>query len=201
MRMKLIQSILFNVLIPFGLYMLLRPLFADDIVPLAIAGAVPVVRTVALWLVRRRVDWIGLYATVGWLVAVAVSALSGGNELFLKIHDQLLTGTVGLVLLLSAITDRPLLLPLIQIIKPEIIQRPGNPALHRRTVLVTALLGLLLFGNAAVRVILAITLPTDSFLVLSRAATVGVLGGALALRWWIARRARVHATKPGGDEQ
>jgi hypothetical protein len=70
--------------------------------------------TMALWIWRRRVDWIGVHAVLGFAMACAISALLGGNALLLKVHGSLLTGTVGLVLLISVVVGRPLLLPLLQ---------------------------------------------------------------------------------------
>ena len=58
-------------MLPLLIYALLRPLLASDIVALAFAAAVPALRTLALWVWRRRVDWIGLHAVLGFGLALA----------------------------------------------------------------------------------------------------------------------------------
>ncbi len=188
MRIRLVQSLAINALIPLVLYLLLRPLFADDATPLAIAGLVPAMRTIALWVMRRRVEWIGVYAVLGFVIAVIISALSGGNSLLLKIHEELLAGAIGLILLISAIMKKPLLQPLFQIFTRSDLDRSSNPVSYKRIAVITALIGLMLLGNAVAHVILALTLPTATFLVMSRVVTLAVLGGGVALAWWTRQR-------------
>ena len=114
-RKKLILSVAINGLVPVILYAVLRPHFANDASALAAAGLVPAAWTVAVWIVRRRGDWIGAMALLGFVLAVAGSILSGGNALLLKVHDSWLIGTIGLVLLVSAVIGKPLLLPIIRL--------------------------------------------------------------------------------------
>ncbi len=189
MRTTLIWSIVLNALVPFVLYVVARPLFTDDSTPLLIAGAIPVVRTGTLWAIRRRIDWIGVYAIFGFIFAVAISALSGGNSFLVEIHDQLLTGTVGFVLLISAAVNRPILLPLLQIFSPVDLESSSRTALYKRISVLTVLLGLVLFGDAVIHIVMALTLPTEVFLGVSRVVTFALLGGALVIRWGTRRRA------------
>ncbi len=187
-RIKLIERLAVNALVPVVLYLLLRPLFADDATPLAIAGVVPALRTITLWIWRRRVDWIGVYAVLGLAVAIAASVLSGGNTLLLKVHAEFLTGAIGLVLFISALMKRPLLQPILQIWIQNSLEQSSNPVSYKNITLITALLGLALLGNAAAHIVLALTLPTATFLGLSRVVTLALLGGGLAFIWWMRRR-------------
>ncbi len=195
MRAQLIQSVAINLLGPFVLYMLLRSVFTSDATALALAGAVPTVRTMALWVMRRRVDWIGLYAILGFAIGVAVLVLSSGNELLLKIHDQLLIGTVGFVLLVSALFNKPLLVPLVQLFSQSQLEQARSPSIS----IATGSFGLILLGNAIAHVVMALTLPTETFLVMSRMVTFVLLGSALALSWWVRRRAA--GLKPDNGSQ
>lgn len=194
-RKRLALSLAVNGLVPLALYVLVHPLFANDAIALAIAGTVPAIRTLVVWVIRRRIDWIGALAVLGFALAFAVSALLNGNALLLKVHGSLLTGTIGLVLLVSAVIGRPLLFPLMQVFarnNPELSNAPGkranNTESSKRITLVTALIGLVLLVDAIAHIILALTLPTSTFLALSRVTNWVVLGGGLAIVWLTRQR-------------
>jgi hypothetical protein len=196
-RGKLILSLVINGLLPLVLYALLRPLLASDAYALAIAGAIPAVRTMALWIGRRRIDWIGAYAVLGFAIALAVTVFLAGNAFLLKVHGSLLTGTIGLVLLISVAVRKPLLEPLFQaftrgakgsrILEREAIDSASRQRIAQRIPIMTTVIGLAFFGDALAHVILALTLPTATFLVLSRLATIVILGGGVASLSWMRR--------------
>lgn len=198
-RRKLILSLAINGLFPVILYTLVRPLVADEVAALAIAGAVPVMRIIILWTWRRRVDWIGVLAVLGFAIALAVSAISNGNSLLLKVHEQLLTGTIGLVLLASVVIQRPLLLPLLLALTGNDFEQSSALAGRKRISVVTATLGLVLLGNAASHIILALTLSTATFLAVSRPVTWAILGGGMALLWWTRRGVGGQAGRKHGQ--
>jgi hypothetical protein len=197
-RGKLILSLVINGLLPLILYALLRPLLASDAYALAIAGAIPAVRTVALWIGRRRIDWIGAYAVLGFAIALAVTAFLAGNAFLLKVHGSLLTGTIGLVLLVSVAIRRPLLEPLFQafthgaegqhVLERASIDSASSKRIAERIPIITTVFGLAFFGDALAHIILALTLPTATFLVLSRLVTIAILGGGVASLSWMRRR-------------
>ena len=204
-RGKLILSLVINGLLPLVLYTLLRPLLASDAYALAIAGAIPAVRTMALWIGRRRFDLIGAYAVLGFAIALAVTAFLAGNAFLLKIHGSLVTGTIGLVLLISVVVRKPLLEPLFQgftrgaegssILERESIDSASRQRIAQRIPIITTMIGLAFFGDALAHVILALTLPTATFLVLSRLATIVILGGGVASLSWL----RHHNTSLTGS--
>ena len=180
-RVRLIESLAIDAALPLVLYLLLRQLVADDATALALAGAVPAAHTAILWVLRRRANWIGLFAVLGFAMAVAISALAGGNSLILKLHEQVLTGIAGLVLLASVFADRPLLLPLLQSFAQVDLERLPQSNVTRKIKVATAVLGLALVVNAAAHVALALTLPTAAYLAASRGVTLAVLAGAVAM--------------------
>jgi hypothetical protein len=194
-RSKFILSLVINGIVPLVVYTLVHPLLANDASALAIAGAVPAARTVTLWLWRRRVDWIGVYAIVGFAIACAAAALSGGNSFLLKVHGSLLTGTIGLVCLISVIIGQPVLLPVLQAFSqsdrtPSSGGATGssNAASRRSSAIVTAVIGCTFLADAAAHIVLALTVPTGTFLVMSRVVTWAIIGGGAALLWWMRRR-------------
>jgi hypothetical protein len=178
---------------------LLRPLLASDAYALAIAAAISALRTVALWIRRRRVDWIGAYAVLGFSLALAITVLLAGNAFLLEVHGSLLTGAIGLVLLASEVVRKPLLEPVSRafarkgpqgssILESASIDPAGRQRIAGRLPIITTVPGLAFFGNAVVHVILALTLPTATLLVLFRLATIAILGGGVALLAWLCRR-------------
>lgn len=110
-RNKFLLNLAINGLLPYLFYIFLRPRLSSDVSALAIAAAIPAVRTFSLWLWRRRIDWIGMFFVLGFAIVLAISIFLSGNTLLLEIHGMLLTGVIGLVLLISAFLGKPLLLP------------------------------------------------------------------------------------------
>jgi hypothetical protein len=198
---RLLPSIALNGAVPLLLYVLLRPHVSGDVTALAIAGAVPVVLTAAELLWRRRLDAFGVIAVVGFGIVVLVQLLSGGNALLLKLQDSVVTGPLGLVCLGSVAVRRPLHLVVIRLLaarRPELTVVTTDPAWRRTSMVFTALVGSTLVAHALAMVVLALTLPTATFLALSRPIGWGVLGiGGACLYWYRsrirARRARVPA--------
>ncbi|HUW65114.1 MAG TPA: hypothetical protein VMW83_10550 [Spirochaetia bacterium] len=68
--------------------MSLRSVFGNDTIALALAGAFPAVRTIVLWVRRRRVDWISVIGVLGFAGALAASALLGGGSLPYKLYRR-----------------------------------------------------------------------------------------------------------------
>jgi len=90
------------------------------------------------------------------------------------------TGTLGLALIASALLRRPLVLTLLRYLRrgEEVPSEPGR----RTATLLTALLGLVLLGDAVVHVALALRVGTMSYLLDSRGVTIGVIVLLIVLR-------------------
>lgn len=202
-RSQLILNLAINFLAPYLVYLLARPSLASDAAALAFSGAIPVLWTVITWFWRRRVNWFGVHAVLGFGIALAITALLDGNTLLLEIHGTLLTGMLGLVLLVSLLIKRPLLLPFFQAIGQNNIPGPDlfaaaaldqsrRDRIAGRISFITKVIGLALFANLAAHVILALTLPTAAFLADSRVSTFIILGGGIGLIWWSRRMNLSH---------
>ena len=198
-RYKLLLNLAINGLLPYIVYILLRPRLASDVPALAIAAAIPAVRTFALWLWRRRVDWIGIFFVLGFAIVLGISIFLNGNKLLLEIHGTLLTGVIGLVLLVSAILRKPLLLPFFLALGQNgstgtnlFDQAPSSTIsqarITRRISFTTAVAGLALFVNMIVHVALALTLPVAAYLGVSHLSTWAILGSGLILLWLTRQR-------------
>lgn len=191
---KLLPSLLLNAALPLVLYLVLSS-HLGDVPALAIGAAIPVVVTVAEFAVRRRVDPIGVFVIVAFAVVLVVLALSGGNPLVLKLHDAVVTGPLGLVCLGSVLLRRPLLLVVHQFAAKRGVaaaSRHSGAAQRRALSKLTALLGAFLFLHAALILLLALTLPTSTFLAAGR--PIGWAFIAVGLLCVLAFRNRLRRT-------
>lgn len=169
---KLVPSVLLNAALPLVLYLVLSPQLGD-VLALGIGAAIPVVVTLVGFAVRRRIDPIGVFATVAFAVVLVVLALSGGNPLVLKLHDAVVTGPLGLLLLASAAVGRPLLQVAYRFAASRGVaaaRRLTGPAQRRALSALTALLGAIMFLHATLILVLALALPTSTFLAVGRPA-------------------------------
>jgi len=178
---RMLPSLVLNAVAPLLVYLLLSPLVGNDVVALAVGATIPVLVTGAEFAWRRRVDPIGVVAIVSFAIVLTVLAFSGGNPLVLKLHDVIITGPLGLVFLLSVLVRKPLLL----VIRRSMGSRGAPSTLddatqrHALSVL-TALTGVTMFVHAAVILMLALNLPTSTFLAIGRPVGWAVLAVGLA---------------------
>jgi hypothetical protein len=181
-RRNLIIDLVIDSFIPFCLYLVLEHIGLSSLNALAISGAIPVVHTIALGISQRKLNWIGIISAIGFLVEYVSALWLGGNTLFLKINDLLLTGPLGAVLLISALAGKPLLLLVGRLVASDQSAptgRPSDPASRKHVTRVTAGLGLLLIAHAALGIVLAVILPTTTFLVVSKILTWSLLAIAI----------------------
>ncbi|WIX78314.1 VC0807 family protein [Amycolatopsis carbonis] len=172
---RLLPSLVLNIALPLVVYVLLKPVVGSEVVALAISAAIPLLVTVGEFAVRRRLDPVGVVAIAGFVVMLVVLGLTGGNELVLKLQDSVLTGPVGIVLLGSAVAGKPLLLLVLRFTGRP-VPAPGQ---RRGITVMTALLGGVLTLHAAVLLVLAISLPTTTFLAVGKPVGYAVIGAGL----------------------
>ncbi|QRP43970.1 VC0807 family protein [Amycolatopsis sp. FDAARGOS 1241] len=174
---RLVPSLVGNVVVPLVVYLLLKPAVGSEVVALAISAAIPLLVTVGGFAVRRRVDPIGVVAVAGFVVMLIVLALTGGSELVLKLQEAVFTGPVGLVLLGSALIGKPVLL-----LAHRFTGREAAPGQRKGITVMTALIGGLLTVHAGVLLVLAISLPTTTFVTVGRPVGWAVIAvGLLAV--------------------
>lgn len=179
-RMRaLAPSLLAGFLLPAVVYWLVRPHVGGDAAALAIGGAVPAAWTVLRLAGWRRVDPVALVGTVAFAAAAVVSVLTGGSSLPLKLHDAVVTGALGLACLVSVAIRWPLLRLL--------GRRLGTP---HALAAGTAIAGVTLVVHAAAHTLVALTLPTSSYVVVSRVVGLPIYAvGAVTLVWYLRRQA------------
>jgi len=135
-----------------------------------------------------------MFFVLGFAIVLGISIFLNGNKLLLEIHGTLLTGVIGLVLLVSAALRKPLLLPFFKVLgqnthrgtslfERSASSQPDRVRIDHRISVTTTVIGLALLANMMVHVVLALTLPSAAYLGISHIATWAILGSGLALLW------------------
>jgi hypothetical protein len=172
-------------LLPVLVYAAVRPLVSSDALGLAIAGGVPTLYSLALALVRRQADPVALVSAVGFGVACAVSLLSGGSSLPMKLQEAPITFGVGSVMLVAVLIRRPF--PVGRVLRIPSASKRIDSSLG-------AVIGVFLMLHALVHVALAVALSTSAYLVTSRILDTGTLvAGLVGLNVYVRR---VRASLP-----
>lgn len=194
---KIGLSVVISAVVPLVVYTVLRPHVGGDATALLVAAAVPAVFTLAKLAWRRRLDPIGVIAVGGFGIAVFVLVATGGDPIVLKLHEAVVTGPLGLVCLASVAIGKPLhqvVLRLVSRRKPELDRLLRAPGARRTSMVVTALLGATMVVHALVLLALALSLPTRTYLEVSRPIGLAVLAVGLgSLFWYRNHRIRVRS--------
>ena len=183
-------------LAPFLVYQLAHHNGLADATSLAVASVVPALWVAGNWAWRRRLEVIPGIALFGLLIGLIAVVALHGSELMLKMRESLISGTLGLVFLVSlVISQRPFIFHLGKAMASS--QGAGAVAdfetlwgeeRARRVVRVLTLMwGVGLFGEAVLRAVLALSLPTGTFLALAPPVGWVIIG---SLMWFTVRYIR-----------
>lgn len=152
---------------------------------LAAASVFPLGEMVYEALTSKKIGLIAIVAFTGIVVGFGLS-FATGNAIYALLKDSLFTTVFGLLFLGSLLTPRPLIYrlnldftagnPAARAAAEEQWSRPGAPPVFR---LITLVWGAGLVFEAAVRVVVAITLPIATATALSPIIAVVCIGGIL----------------------
>jgi hypothetical protein len=186
--------------LPVVAYAFLRPHTSSDAVALAAVLVFPVGEIVFQRVRRGTFEPIGIIAMLGIGIGLVGAVALHGSATLLKVRESMVTGVFGLVCLASLPMRRPVMFYLGRAFATD-----GDPAkvadfdatwdlptVPRRFRFVTAVWGLGLTGEAVLRFVLALTIPTQPFLVISQIVNWGVLGSLLWFSVVSSRAGRLH---------
>ena len=176
-------------------YALLRPHVTSDAVALAAVMVFPVAEITVERVRHGRFEPIGMIALAGIVVGLVGAVAFHGDATLLKLRESALTGAFGLACLASLLSRRPAMFHLGRAFATggdsdaiaefdTVWERPGAPRRFRR---VTAVWGLGLLSETALRTVLALTVSTTRFLAIAPVIGWVVIG---ALIWYSARSIR-----------
>lgn len=201
MLVSMLPSVLANIAAPAVAYSLVRPQVSTSAGALLAAMAIPVAWTLGTFAWRRRADRLGLASVAVSLVALGVSYFAGHSTLTLELQDPAETGALALACLVSVIMRRPLWLMVLRLLARGNAQAArllaGPSARHNATV-ETLIIGAMFGVHAVAITILALTVPTGTFVALSRPVGLPSLGIGLVVLIGYRRSRRRKGT--GNDQ-
>jgi hypothetical protein len=185
-----------NGVLPFVIYTLTDARLGD--VGALIASAVPpVVWSAAEFVRHRRVDALSILVLAG-IVFSLVALFGGGGAKFLQLRENLVTGAIGLVFLVSAAIRRPLIFYLARATmlrnspdEAASFAQMQDSARFKRTMMVMTLVwGLGLIGRTAAACALVFGVPIPTYLLLSPILGYASMGALAFWTFWYARLQR-----------
>lgn len=193
-------------LAPFLVYQLAHRNGLADATSLALASIVPALWVLGNWAWRRRLEVIPGLALFGITVGVIGVVALHGSEMVLKMRESLITGTLGLVFLISlAVSDRPAVYHLGRAMasgqgagaRADFDTLWGEERARRVVHVLTIVWGIGLFGEAVLRALLALTLPTGTFLALTPVVGWVIIGSLMWFTVVFIRNNRARAEAEG----
>lgn len=205
LRPAFLLELAVNLLLPWLAYRLATPHWGET--GGLIASAVPPVIWSLVELARfRRVDALSVIVLLGIVLSLGAMAL-GGSPRMLLLRESLVSGAVGVAFLLSLPMPRPLIFYLARATVAREVAGGGaridalwneRPAFASSMRMMTAVWGVGLTGETAIRSWMAWTWPIERFLVVSPFIGYGIYGGLLAWTLWYRKKLRDRA---GSDVQ
>ena len=205
-------EVLVNFVAPYLIYTSLKG-GLGDVRALMASSAPPIVWSLIEFARHRRVDALSILVLTG--IALSLLAyLGGGGARVLQLREKLVTVTIGLVFLGSALIGRPLIY---QLARATIMRRdPGevgafealrdNPFFKRTMLIMTLVWGCGLVAEAAVAVVLVFNLSIGAYLLVSPFIGNGTMAALGLWTFWYARlsrrrgEARAAASPAAGED-
>ena len=179
---SVVPTLFFDVVAPLLVFDLLSARGVPAVWALAAGGLSPALNNLRLWIRTRRIEPLGIIVMTLLGISTLTSLISG-NVFFALIKDSFLTGTFGLICLVSLFAKRPLMFSVLRQFvageNPERIaewnDRWENPLFRTATRVVTVVWGLAYIADASLRVLLALELTPQQVMSYSTFMGVGVL--------------------------
>jgi hypothetical protein len=191
LRPAFLLELAVNLLLPWLAYRLAMPHWGET--GGLIASAVPPVVWSLVELARfRRVDALSLIVLLGIVLSIGAMAL-GGSPRMLLLRESLVSGAVGVAFLVSLPMRRPLIFYLARATVAREVAGGAErvnalwderPAFATRMRMMTAVWGVGLTSETALRSWMAWTWPVERFLVVSPFIGYGIYGGLLVWTLW-----------------
>lgn len=182
---------------PYVIYMALHHRHSSEMAAIGWSMLPPAVNNVWTLIRKRHLDIIGVIVLAGLLAGLGLFLLGGSPQMILA-RDSLITGTIALLFLVSLLFPRPLLFYMVRQISTANDPKEGaewdadydHSRYKYGLPLMTAVWGVVLLGEAALRVKLAFTLPTATFLAVSPVVNLAIYAAAIGWSFFYGRRMR-----------
>jgi hypothetical protein len=176
-----------NFLLPWLTYRVARP-HVDEAHAIMISAVPPIAWGLVTFARKRKVDAFSILSLGGIAFSLGVFAL-GGSPKVLLVRESFVSGAIGVVFLGSALIGRPLMLEVIRAMAKSM--PPGEagakmrhelevygdaPPFRRLMTTMTIAFGTLGIAEMAARIALALSLPTERFLLIAPIARWAIAG-------------------------
>jgi len=190
-----------GLLLPWLAYLITRSLIGSSVGALAITDALPASWLLVVGIARRRIEPVAVLSTATVFIALTAYAITGGDPMGIKLRRGAATGAIGVAALTSVALGRPLLLLVAQnAVKlnpdPELAARLAGPARRRLLRNLTAIIGTTFAIDGASQIVLALTVPTTSFVADSTGARIAVLGAGAVITFQYLRSQKCRLDRP-----
>jgi hypothetical protein len=207
-----LASVAINLVAPLVAFHLIRPHTSSPAMALALSGSIPVVYTLAILAVRRKLSALGVVSVALFAIGVLIYWATGGSTLATELQDPVEFGLAGLACLVSILVGHPLHQVILRAMgrsNPRYTETADRAAASGSSAVATAILGLAFLGHAIAVAILALTQTTSTFVALQNPVGLPFLGlGVLGLFLYgtrqQARQRRMtpsSGTRPAGDDE
>jgi hypothetical protein len=173
---------------PFVVYQICRHAGVADATALALSSVPPALSVVGSWAWRKRLDPIGTIALMSIGAGLVSMAVFNGSELMLKMRESVITGLFGFVCLVSLVAPvKPAMFVMGRALtggadRSRMVEFDAlwdQPPARRVFVVLTAVWGVALVGEAGARAVLALTLSTGTFLAVTPVLGWSVIGALI----------------------
>ena len=191
-RKAMLRTLSVEVAAPLVVFYGLRALGADQVVALLIAAILPAARTVYRAVTARRLDGIAVFMLGALVLTVVMSTITGEPRVLL-IRNAWGTAALGLWILGTLFVRKPFLFTGARLVFDDAQQLEWDenwqrhPAFRHVLWVCTAVWGAVFLGDAALRVLLAMTLPIDVVPVLDDVLLVVTLVVLVVFQRWYGR--------------
>ena len=187
-------EILVNIVLPYLIYVKAEPRLGS--VRALLAASVPPILWSGIEFARkRRIDAVSLLVLAG-IVLSLLAFFGGGSARFLQLRENLVTGLIGLVFLVSAAMGRPLIYQLahagklredpVEAARFESLR--DNPRFRRNMTIMTLVWGFGLLAQTAVACLLVFSLSIPRYLIVSPIVGYSIMGGLALWTFWFVKR-------------
>ncbi|REE81528.1 hypothetical protein A8990_11852 [Paenibacillus taihuensis] len=185
-RLYVIFTLLINGVVPWALYVWLSD-YMSSLAALSVATLIPLIDNLIYLAKHRKLDAFGSLMLFTFVLTIAL-VLIGGSEKILLVRESLITAGVGIVFLGSLFFTRPIMYHLAtRFVAGNDFPNSWGYAYFRFVMrLMTTVWGIMLTGEAAVRVYMVYRLSTERYLALSNIVLYGFIGAAVL--WTVAYR-------------
>lgn len=208
LRTFLTGSLALDVVVPIVAYQgLIHGLGMARVPALVLSGAFPAANVIRRYVQHRRVDPIGVVVLVSILVGAVLSLVSGSEKLTL-LRESFLTAAFGLAFLVSLTFGRPIMFLLVrQFVAREDEQQLAEwdglwedvPEFRRVMRQMTAVWGIALLSEFALKVVMIETLSTDLVQAISGPLILALTAVLIVATISWGRRVRERGAEPAPD--